>query len=69
IAVHPDHQRKGIGKSLITSLKQRFEQRNVSRILITADEHNEPILSLYEEMGYAAQDFFRSFRQLSIVNG
>ena len=69
IAVHPDHQRKGIGKSLNTSLKQRFEQRNVSRILITADEHNEPILSLYEEMGYAAQDFFRSFRQLSIVNG
>src|SRR5690606_3299818 len=45
IAVHPDHQRMGIGKTLIHSLKLRFEQRNVTQILITADEHNEPILS------------------------
>ncbi|GGD87593.1 GNAT family N-acetyltransferase [Paenibacillus nasutitermitis] len=69
IAVHPDYQRQGIGKSLIRGLKQRFEQRNVSKIMISADEHNEPILSLYESLGYAASDFFRSFQKLSIVAG
>ncbi|GGG24217.1 GNAT family N-acetyltransferase [Paenibacillus abyssi] len=69
VAVHPDHQRKGIGKSLIHSLRGRFEQRNVSKIMITADEHNEPILPFYESMGYAAKDFFRSFQKLSIVAG
>lgn len=69
IAVHADHRNRGIGKTLINALKQRFEQRNVDRILIAADEHNEPILSLYESMGYAAQDFFRSFQKLSIVAG
>jgi len=69
VAVHPDYQRRGIGKSLIRGLRHRFEQRGVSRILITADEHNEPILSLYESLGYAAADFYRSFRQLSIVAG
>ncbi|MFF2480183.1 GNAT family N-acetyltransferase [Paenibacillus sp. NPDC058071] len=69
IAVHPDHQRKGIGKLLIQSLRQRFEQRNVQKILITVDEHNEPVLSLYESMGYAANDFFRSFHKLSIIAG
>jgi ribosomal protein S18 acetylase RimI-like enzyme len=69
VAVHPDHQRMGIGKTLIVALKQRFEQRNVTHIMITADEHNEPILSLYESMGYRAQDFFRSIGKLAIVAG
>jgi ribosomal protein S18 acetylase RimI-like enzyme len=69
VAVHTEHQRKGIGKALIRGLRQRFEQRGVSKIMITADEHNEPILSLYESLGYVANDFFRSFQQLKIVAG
>ena len=69
IAVHPDFQRQGIGKQLIASLRKRFVQRNVTKIMITADEHNEPILSLYESLGYVAADFFRSFQKLSIVAG
>lgn len=69
IAVHPEHQRKGIGKALIRALRQRFEQRNVTKIMIAADEHNEPILPLYESLGYVAADFFRSFQKLSIVAG
>ncbi|TYP70633.1 GNAT family N-acetyltransferase [Paenibacillus methanolicus] len=69
IAVHPNYQRQGVGKKLIQSLRGRFEQRNVAKILITADEHNEPILSLYESLGYATTDFFRSFQKLSIVAG
>ncbi|XEC93915.1 GNAT family N-acetyltransferase [Paenibacillus tarimensis] len=69
VAVDPAYQRQGIGKALIQGLRQRFEQRNVTKIMVTADEHNEPILSLYESMGFAAQDFFRSFQKLSIVAG
>ncbi|MEV5029378.1 GNAT family N-acetyltransferase [Paenibacillus sp. LPE1-1-1.1] len=69
IAVSPLHQRKGIGKTLIQALRQRFEQRHVTKILITADEHNEPVLPLYESMGYVANDFIRSFQKLSIVAG
>ncbi|GGG78019.1 GNAT family N-acetyltransferase [Paenibacillus radicis (ex Gao et al. 2016)] len=69
IAVLPSHQRRGIGKALIQSLRQRFEQRNVMKILITADEYNEPVLPLYEAMGYASNDFYRSFQKLSIIAG
>lgn len=69
IAVSPSHQRSGIGKALVAALRVRFEQRNVSKILITADEHNEPVLPLYESMGYVAKDFFRSLQKLSIVTG
>ncbi|WJH36749.1 GNAT family N-acetyltransferase [Paenibacillus aurantius] len=68
IAVHAEHRRKGIGKALIHSLKQRFEQRKVSRILITVDEHNEPILPVYESAGWFERDFARmAERRLSIM--
>ncbi|WP_424767034.1 GNAT family N-acetyltransferase [Paenibacillus sp. sgz302251] len=69
IAVSPLYQRQGIGKALVQGLRQRFEQRHVTKILITADEHNEPILPLYESLGYASNDFFRSFQKLAIVTG
>jgi Acetyltransferases len=69
IAVAASYRGKGIGKALISSLRQRFEGRGVSKILITADEHNEPVLPLYESMGFNAADFFRSFQKLSIVAG
>lgn len=69
IAVSKQYQRRGVGKSLIHALKQRFLQRKVSRILITADPHNEPILPVYEAVGYQANDFSRSFRHLRIVSG
>lgn len=69
IAVHTDHQRKGIGKAMIQALKQRFGQRKVKRIYITIDEHNEPILPVYESVGYVQADFNKPQKQLSIVNG
>jgi len=69
IAVDRAHQRKGIGKLLIQGLKQRFEQRSVSRVLISVDMHNEPLLPLYESLGYKSRDFMRSVEQLRIVNG
>lgn len=69
IAVDPVHQRQGIGKSLIDNLEKRFHQRKVNKILITVDSHNEPLLPLYESLGYRTNDFFRSLKSLSIING
>ncbi len=34
VAVHADHQRQGIGKKLIETMKQRFVHRNVSKIFV-----------------------------------
>jgi ribosomal protein S18 acetylase RimI-like enzyme len=69
IAVDRSNQRKGIGKKMIQSMKKRFEQRKVKKIMVTVDAHNEPILSLYESMGYRAQDFSHSIQKLRIMNG
>jgi ribosomal protein S18 acetylase RimI-like enzyme len=67
IAVAKSHQGKGIGKALIAALRQRFEQRKVSKILVTVDVHNEVVLPVYESAGYRASDFSRTPHRLSIV--
>ncbi|MGG1552862.1 MULTISPECIES: GNAT family N-acetyltransferase [Paenibacillus] len=67
IAVAPDYQRKGIGKALIEAMKQRFLQRNVKKIMVTVDVHNEIVLPVYESAGYGAADFSRAAHRLSIV--
>ncbi|WP_213527518.1 GNAT family N-acetyltransferase [Paenibacillus sp. J31TS4] len=69
VAVHSDHRRKGIGKALIQRLKERFITRKVSRILVTVDAHNEPVLPLYQAVGYDMGDFAKPDKPLGIVNG
>ncbi|MEB3102264.1 GNAT family N-acetyltransferase [Ferviditalea candida] len=69
IAVLPPFQRRGIGRSLIRALKERFDRHKVRRVLVTLDSHNEPLIPLYESMGYRGNDFTRSIEKLSIANG
>ncbi|KRF23114.1 GNAT family N-acetyltransferase [Paenibacillus sp. Soil787] len=67
IAVATEYQRKGIGKALIEAMKQRFVQRNVKKIMVTVDVHNEMVLPVYESAGYSTSDFSRTAHRLSIV--
>jgi len=67
IAVATEYQRKGIGKALIEAMKQRFLQRNVKKIMVTVDVHNEIVLPVYESAGYSTSDFSRTAHRLSIV--
>ncbi|OXM14037.1 GNAT family N-acetyltransferase [Paenibacillus herberti] len=69
VAVHSDYRGRGIAKGLISGLRSRFEQRNVSKILVTADKHNEPVLTFYSSLGFEPSDFYHSFQKLSIVAG
>lgn len=69
VAVRKEHQRQGIGSSLIKALRSRFERRNVVKILIAADEHNEPIMKVYEAQGFEAKHMFKKFNKLSILTG
>jgi predicted N-acetyltransferase YhbS len=69
VAVHVDHQRQGIGKTLIQTMQQRFVHRKVSRIFVAGDSHNTPFLPVYEAAGYHVSDFSRSGQRLKIING
>ena len=67
LAVDWPYQGKGYGKALITALGERFMKRNVRKIWVAADEHNRPVLPLYESFGYYPWD--KPVQMLKIVNG
>jgi len=69
IAVDPFHRRKGVGKALITALQERFLERKVKRILVPLDTHNEPVVPVFESLGFDMDSFTKSFKKLSIVAG
>jgi ribosomal protein S18 acetylase RimI-like enzyme len=69
VAVHADHQRQGIGKKLIETMKQRFVHRNVSKVFLAGDIHNKTFLPVYESVGYRATDFSRAEKRLRITSG
>ena len=69
VAVHADHQRQGIGKKLIETMKQRFVHRNVSKVFLAGDMHNKTFLPVYESVGYRATDFSRAEKRLRITSG
>ncbi len=53
LAVHPDYQGRGIGRSLVASLEERFRQKGVKRIWITIDEGTKKLLPFYLHLGYS----------------
>lgn len=69
IAVHAEHQRRGIGRTMIKAMKERFEQRRVSGIYVSVDVHNEPILAVYESAGYRVAESAKYVGKLAIVSG
>ncbi|MCC3374838.1 GNAT family N-acetyltransferase [Cohnella sp. REN36] len=69
IAVHPDNRRQGVGRSLVSAMNVRFRQRNVLKVLIAGDKHNEMLLPFYQSMGEQALDLVKLSRPLSIVAG
>lgn len=52
IAVHPDHQRKGIARELIKQAYQYGKMLGAKRAFLMADECNEHAIHLYESMGF-----------------
>lgn len=68
IAVHPDYRRRGVGKTLVEAMEQRFQRRKVSQIWVAGDEHNKATMPLYEAMGYGANKILSAFQKLSILS-
>lgn len=69
IAVYPEYRGQGVGRALIQSLNNRFKQRNVMKVLIAGDKHNEILKPFYEALGVNPKDFASIARPLSIVAG
>ena len=54
IAVHPDHQRNGLGRALLADLSQLAARLGCDRVFLEVDERNSPAHALYAAAGFAS---------------
>lgn len=52
LAVHPDHQRQGIGSALVEDVLDRFLRRGVNRVTVNTQIENHASLALYKRAGF-----------------
>lgn len=60
VAVHPESQRKGLGRALFETLltEIRTKQANIQRVELTCRESNTGALKLYESLGFIREGRF-----------
>lgn len=54
LAVAPPYRRLGVGKALLASVFQRFQDRNAGSVALKVHRDNDPALTLYRQMGFTA---------------
>lgn len=54
IAVHPDHQRTGLGQLLLTGLADAAEERQCRGITLEVRVGNESAIAFYEKNGFVS---------------
>ena len=52
IAVHPFHQRKGLGKFLLSELIKRSKSLQTNHIVLEVKENNDPAKAFYKSIGF-----------------
>ncbi|RLM21705.1 ribosomal-protein-alanine N-acetyltransferase [Brenneria alni] len=52
IAVHPDHQRHGLGRQLLEHVIQSLEQRGILTLWLEVRASNQRAINLYESLGF-----------------
>lgn len=61
LAVHPDHQGKGIGKALMAALKEEAKARDYAFIRLNSGAHRTEAHQFYEKIGYDGDKLQKRF--------
>ena len=61
IAVYPIHQRKGLGKFLLSKLIKQSKSLQINNIHLEVNNNNEPAKALYLSMGFKPTGFRPNF--------
>ena len=72
IAVHPIHQRKGLGKFLLSDLIKRSKSLKANHIHLEVKDNNEPAKAFYKSMGFKTvsnrSNFYKDGSDALILN-
>ena len=52
LAIHPDFQRQGLGKLLLTNLLAEAQKKNLERATLEVGKSNSIALNLYKKLGF-----------------
>jgi ribosomal protein S18 acetylase RimI-like enzyme len=52
LGVHPEHRRKGVGRTLVHAACEKGRERELRGIQVTVDTANETALRFYESLGF-----------------
>ena len=61
VAVHPDWQRKGVGKKLLQKVEFSLKKIGVSRVRLMVDLENLHVVTFYEKRGYSTYEPYSVF--------
>lgn len=66
IAVSPDHQQRGIGKSLLAFAESYIKEKGMEMVMVetVGDSGHEPARKAYESQGYVLWPVARYFKKL-----
>ena len=72
VAVHPLHQRKGLGRFLFSDLIKRSELLQTNHMYLEVKENNEPAKAFYKSMGFKTvanrSNFYKDGSDALILN-
>jgi len=72
LAVHPIHQRKGIGKFLLSDLIKRSKSLQINHIHLEVKDNNEDAKAFYKSMGFKTvgnrSNFYKDGSDALILN-
>lgn len=54
IAVHPDHQRRGVGRNLVDELRRVGREADIDTVFVLADDDDAHALDFYRALGATA---------------
>lgn len=61
LAISPNEQGKGLGKSLITELEQKLQRRGIKKIAIMIHVSNTQVIPFYEKLGFKEMDYVNMY--------
>ena len=71
VAVHPEHRRRGIARTLMELAIDKIEGRDGREILLQVEERNTPAIALYDQLGFdiigAVTSWYCSYSRMALL--
>ncbi|MHA1472306.1 MAG: GNAT family N-acetyltransferase [Promethearchaeota archaeon] len=56
LAVHPDYQKIGLGKTMMDALTEQFRAKNIHKVHLFIQKSNKSVLEFYNNLGWGVRE-------------